>query len=50
MAEIISGSSDARVKSNINTSRVNTIPAMGALNIPAIAPAAPQPIIRVITL
>ena len=28
---------------NMSTSRVNSTPAMGALNMPAIAPAAPHP-------
>ena len=32
------------VRSIIKTSRVNTSPAIGALNIPATAPEAPQPI------
>ena len=38
------GSNDDIVKSIISTSSVNTNPAIGALNIPAIAPAAPHPI------
>ena len=37
------GSNDAIVKSSINTSSVNTKPAIGALKIPAIAAEAPQP-------
>ena len=37
------GISEAIVRSIINTSSVNTSPAMGALKIPAMAPAAPQP-------
>ena len=35
------------VRSSIKTSKVKTIPAIGALKIPAIAPAAPQPTISV---
>ena len=50
MAEIIRGTREVIVKSSINTSKVNTIPAIGALKIPAMAPAAPHPIMRVITL
>ncbi len=50
MAAIIKGTKEAIVRSSISTSRVNTIPAIGALKIPAIAPAAPHPIIKVITL
>ena len=46
----INGTNEAIVRSSINTSIVNTIPAIGALKIPAMAPAAPQPIIKVITL
>ena len=42
-ADIISGEIEAIVRSSINTSRVNITPAIGALNIPAIAPDAPQP-------
>ena len=38
--DISTGSREAIVKSIIRTSNVNTRPAMGALNIPAIAPAA----------
>ena len=37
------GNRDAMVRSTINTSRVNTSPAIGALKIPAMAAAAPQP-------
>ena len=37
------GSNDAMVKSSINTSSVNTRPAIGALKIPAMAAEAPQP-------
>ena len=37
------GSSDAMVRSIMSTSRVNTRPAMGALKMPAMAPAEPQP-------
>ena len=37
------GSNDAIDKSTISTSSVNTSPAIGALKMPAIAPAAPQP-------
>ena len=37
------GSNDDMVRSIISTSSVNTSPAIGALNIPAIAPAAPHP-------
>ena len=39
----ISGITDAAVKSSIRTSRVNSIPAMGALKIPAMPAAAPHP-------
>ena len=38
-----SGTMDAIVKSSISTSRVKQTPAIGALKIPATAPAAPQP-------
>jgi hypothetical protein len=41
--EISSGTIDVSVISSISTSSVNTSPAMGALKIPPIAPAAPQP-------
>ena len=37
------GSSEAIVKSSINTSSVNTKPAIGALKIPEIAAVAPHP-------
>lgn len=37
------GNKEAIVRSIMRTSRVNTSPAMGALNIPAIAAAAPHP-------
>ena len=37
------GSNDAIVRSIIKTSSVNTRPAIGALKIPAMAPAAPHP-------
>ena len=43
-AEIIRGTIDAIVRSSNSTSSVNTIPATGALKIPATAPAAPHPI------
>ena len=46
-AEIRRGTRYAIVRSIISTSRVKTIPAIGALKIPAIAPAAPQPTIKV---
>ena len=42
-AEISRGSKEDMVKSIISTSKVNTSPAIGALKIPAMAPAAPQP-------
>ena len=45
--DISSGTIDDMVRSRRSTSRVNTIPAMGALNIPDTAPAAPHPISRV---
>ena len=41
--DISIGRSEAMVRSIMSTSRVNTSPAMGALNMPAMAPAAPQP-------
>ena len=37
------GSSEPMLRSNISTSSTNTRPAIGALNMPAIAPAEPQP-------
>ena len=37
------GNSDAIVRSIISTSSVNTNPAIGALKMPAMAPAAPHP-------
>ena len=37
------GSSEAMVRSIMSTSSVKTSPAMGALKMPAMAPAAPQP-------
>ena len=42
-AEISNGSKEDIVRSIIRTSSVNTSPAIGALKIPAIAPAAPHP-------
>ena len=41
--EMSNGMSDDMVRSMSSTSMVNTSPAIGALNIPATAPAAPQP-------
>ena len=41
--ETSKGNNEPILRSNINTSSTNTRPAMGALNIPAMAPAAPQP-------
>ncbi len=41
--EISNGTIEVKVMSSIKTSRVNTNPAIGALKIPPIAPAAPQP-------
>ena len=41
--DMSSGSTDVVVRSTINTSSVKSIPAIGALNIPAIAAAAPHP-------
>ena len=41
--DIRMGSSEAMDRSTISTSSVNTSPAMGALNMPAMAAAAPQP-------
>ena len=46
--EIRSGATDVIVRSIISTSSVKTRPAIGALKIPPIAPAAPQPIISII--
>ena len=43
MLETSKGMSEAIVRSIISTSRVKTTPAIGALNIPAIAPLAPAP-------
>lgn len=40
---ISSGSTEVMVRSSISTSMTNTNPAMGALKIPAMAPAAPHP-------
>ena len=50
MAEISSGITETVVRSSISTSRVKSMPAMGALNIPAMPAAAPQPtrIIRIL--
>jgi len=42
--EISKGTMEVMVMSSIRTSSVKTNPAMGALKMPAIAPAAPQPI------
>ena len=44
------GSNEAIVRSIISTSRVNTRPAIGALNTPAIAADAPQPTRSIIVL
>ena len=44
------GIKEPAVRSNIITSSANTIAAIGALNIPAIAPAAPQPNNKVVAL
>ena len=41
--EMSMGSSEAMLRSTMSTSSVNTRPAMGALNIPAMAAAAPHP-------
>ena len=41
--EMSRGSSEVIVRSIMSTSSVNTSPAMGALKMPATAPAAPQP-------
>ena len=46
--EISSGATDVIVRSIIRTSSVKTRPAIGALKIPPMAPAAPQPIISII--
>ena len=46
--EMSKGATDAMVRSIISTSRVKTSPAMGALKIPPMAPAAPQAIINII--
>ena len=46
--EMSSGAMEFIVMSIIRTSNVNTRPAIGALNMPPIAPAAPQPIISII--
>ena len=43
MLEIRIGTNEAMVRSIISTSKVNTKPAMGALKMPAMAAAAPQP-------
>ena len=43
MAEINIGKTLTMLKSNINTSNAKSIPAIGALKAPAIAPAAPHP-------
>ena len=48
--EIRRGTMEATVRSSINISSVNTIPAIGALKMPDTAPAAPQPTRRVILL
>ncbi|OPZ96295.1 MAG: hypothetical protein BWY70_01797 [Bacteroidetes bacterium ADurb.Bin408] len=45
---IRSGIIDVIVKSSISTSRAKIRPAIGALKIPAMAAAAPQPIIKVV--
>ncbi len=50
MAEINNGIKLTMVRSSINTSITNTIPAIGALKIPAIAPADPQPIRSIVVL
>ena len=46
--EINKGATEVIVKSIISTSKVKTNPAIGALKIPPIAPAAPQPIMSII--
>ena len=43
MDAISSGITDTVVRSSISTSRVKSIPAMGALNMPAMPAAAPHP-------
>ena len=43
MVEISSGSMDDRDRLNSSISIVNSTPASGALKMPAMAPAAPQP-------
>ena len=48
--EMSIGSNEAIVRSIISTSRVNTRPAIGALNTPAIAADAPQPTRSIIVL
>ena len=45
MEAIRRGITDTVVRSSISTSRVNSMPAIGALKIPAIPAAAPQPTI-----
>ena len=45
--EIMSGMRLAMVRSSISTSIANITPAMGALKMPAIAPAAPHPTSKV---
>ena len=46
-AAVSIGSSDAILRSTISTSSVNTSPAIGALKMPAMAAAAPQPTNRI---
>ena len=46
--EMSSGATEVIVRSIISTSSVKTSPAIGALKIPPIAPAAPQPIMSII--
>ena len=46
--EISNGATEVIVRSIISTSSVKTRPAIGALKIPPIAPAAPQPIMSII--
>ena len=43
MADISRGITDTVVRSSMSTSSVKSIPAMGALNMPAMPAAAPQP-------
>ena len=50
MDEMRSGMAAVIEMSNISISRTNSIPAMGALKMPAIAPAAPQPSRRMMFL